>query len=325
LQSAMSARGHSATAEPTDHGLIVRIVHQQRPVRPDVLERQLDAELGERKLLLSARERDVLEQHLEKEIAANLQRMIKDTDERVAAMNRELARRPTSTGVRYRLVWQPLPEDAEGGVPGLGEARKRLLRTSADAWSPDDRRQVGEFLQRRIGAQTSEDSHATMYESLARALDYRRWHQFRVQRYQDGQWRPLTGPASSGERALGLTVPLFAACSAHYESASPHAPRLVLLDEAFAGIDDEARASCMALIREFDLDFVMTSEREWGCYPDLPGLSICQLVRREGVDAVFVSRWTWDGHARRASDEPIRRFPAVADESAAEAEQAELR
>jgi uncharacterized protein YPO0396 len=102
---------------------------------------------------------------------------------------------------------------------------------------------------------------------------------------------------------------LFAAASSHYESADPNAPRLVLLDEAFAGVDDEARANCMALIREFDLDFVMTSEREWGCYPDLPGLSICQLARREGVDAVHVSRWTWDGRVRRADDRHPPRFP----------------
>ncbi|NJO12177.1 MAG: hypothetical protein HC872_00425, partial [Gammaproteobacteria bacterium] len=82
--------------------------------------------------------------------------------------------------------------------------------------------------------------------------------------------------------------------------------------EAFAGIDDEARASCMALIREFDLDFVMTSEREWGCYPALPGLSICQLVRREGMDAVYVSRWSWDGRVRCEEPDPARRFPETA-------------
>jgi uncharacterized protein (TIGR02680 family) len=309
LQNAMSAHGHSATAEPTDHGLVVRIVHQQRPVRPDVLERRLDAELAERKLVLSARERAVLEEHLEKEVAASLQRMIQDAERRVAAINYELARRPTSTGVRYRLVWQPLPEDAEDGVPGLAEARKRLLKTSVDAWSVDDRLQVGNFLHRRIAAVAARDEDATLFESLSRALDYRCWHRFSVQRYQDGQWRPLSGPASSGERALGLTVPLFAAASAHYESADPRAPRLVLLDEAFAGIDDEARASCMALIREFDLDFVMTSEREWGCYAELPGLAICQLVRREGMDAVFVSRWTWDGRVRRPIEDTVRRFP----------------
>ena len=111
---------------------------------------------------------------------------------------------------------------------------------------------------------------------------------------------------------MGLTVPLFAAASSHYEGAHAYAPRLVLLDEAFAGIDDEARANCMALIREFDLDFVMTSEREWGCYPELPGLSICQLTRREGMDAVLVTRWSWDGRERRAQPHSVQRFPEEA-------------
>lgn len=309
LQSTMSTQGHSATAEPSDHGLIVRIVFQQRPERPDVLEQRLSAELAEQRLILSAQERSLLEEHLEKEVAANLQRMIRETEERVAAINAELHKRPTSTGMRYRLTWSPLPESNENAVPGLAVARKRLLNTNADAWSAQDRRQVGEFLRARIDAERQPDERGTLFETLSRALDYRRWHAFGVERNQDRQWRPLSGPASSGERALGLTVPLFAAASSHYESSDPRAPRLVLLDEAFAGIDDEARASCMGLIREFDLDFVMTSEREWGCYAELPGLSICQLVRREGMDAVFVSRWTWDGCERRADDDPVRRYP----------------
>lgn len=312
LQSTMSTQGHSATAEPSDHGLVVRIVYQQRPERPDVLEQRLDGELAEQRLILSSQERTLLEEHLEKEVAANLQRMIRDTEERVASINAELYKRPTSTGMRYRLVWSPLPENDENAVPGLAIARKRLLNTSADAWSSQDRQQVGEFLRARINAERQRDDRGTLFETLARALDYRRWHHFSVERNQDRQWRPLSGPASSGERALGLTVPLFAAASSHYESSDPRAPRLVLLDEAFAGIDDEARAACMALIREFDLDFVMTSEREWGCYAELPGLSICQLVRREGVDAVFVSRWTWDGRERRSEKDAVRRFPDTA-------------
>lgn len=313
LQSTMSTQGHSATAEPSDHGLIVRIVYQQRPERPDALEQRLETELAEQRLILSAQERSLLEEHLEKEIAANMQRMIRDTEERVTAINAELETRPTSTGMRYRLVWQPLPESDENAVPGLAIARRRLLNTSADAWSAQDRQHVGEFLQARINAERQREERGTLFESLTRALDYRRWHHFTVERNQDKQWKPLSGPASSGERALGLTVPLFAAASSHYESSDVHAPRLVLLDEAFAGIDDEARASCMGLIREFDLDFVMTSEREWGCYAEIPGLNICQLVRREGMDAVFVSRWTWDGRERRAETDPVRRFPETAD------------
>jgi uncharacterized protein YPO0396 len=162
-------------------------------------------------------------------------------------------------------------------------------------------------LRARIEAERRHDDASPLLEHLARALDYRAWHRFRVKRWHDGAFRALSGPASSGERALGLTVPLFAAASSYYESAdSELAPRLVLLDEAFVGIDDEARSHCMALIREFDLDFVMTSEREWGCYATLPGVSICQIIRREGIDAVYVSRWTWDGHARTQAPELSR-------------------
>jgi hypothetical protein len=104
-------------------------------------------------------------------------------------------------------------------------------------------------------------------------------------------------------------VPLFAAVASFYsQSGYPHAPRLVLLDEVFAGIDDAARAHCMGLIREFDLDFVVTSEREWGCYAELPGVSICHLQRHQDIDAVHVSRWTWDGRAKQRESDPDRRF-----------------
>jgi uncharacterized protein (TIGR02680 family) len=313
LTQAMSAQGHQAQAETSDYGLIVQIVYQNRPERPDVLERRLETEIAQRKEILTARERTVLENHLQAEVAAGLQRLLQDAERRVQTINAELGRRATSTGVRFKLEWQPLPEGEEGAPLGLVAARSRLLNTAADAWSVEDRRLVGEFLQNRIAVERSRDDGGVLLDHLSRALDYRRWHRFRVKRYQDGAWRPLSGPASSGERALGLTVPLFAAASSHYASAEyPYAPRLVLLDEAFAGIDDEARAHCMALIREFDLDFVMTSEREWGCYAELPGLAICNLVRREGVDAVFVSRWSWDGRARREEADPSRRFPEPA-------------
>jgi uncharacterized protein YPO0396 len=256
----------------------------------------LSDDVAQRSELLSAKEREILENHLQAEIAAEIQHLMRAADKQVVSINDELHKRPTSTGVRYRLQWQPLSIE-EGAPVGLEIARERLLNTSSDLWSADDRRAVGTMLQQQIAmerARAEADpvvSGLSLMDQLARALDYRRWHRFRVQRQQDGQWRRLSGPASSGERALGLTVPLFAAISSFYgRGGSPHAPRLMLLDEAFAGIDDAARAHCMGLIREFDLDFVITSEREWACYAELPGVSICQLQRREGVEAVFVSR-----------------------------------
>ncbi|AMN45537.1 hypothetical protein ACG33_00150 [Steroidobacter denitrificans] len=315
LQRALTALGHQAVSEPNDWGFTVHIQYQNRAERPDTLTALLAEDIAQRSELLSAREREVLENHLQAEIAAEIQRLMRAADERVSAINEELRKRPTSTGVRYRLKWEPLSAE-EGAPAGLDVARERLLNTSADLWSAEDRRAIGSLLQQRIAAERAradaEVSGGSLAEQLARALDYRYWHRFAVQRLQDGQWRKLSGPASSGERALGLTVPLFAAIASFYgHGASRLAPRLMLLDEAFAGIDDAARAHCMGLIREFDLDFVITSEREWACYAELPGVAICQLQRREGVDAVFVSRWIWDGRARRVKNDPDRRFPPV--------------
>lgn len=313
LQRALSALGHQAVGDTSDWGLVVHIVYQNRPERPDRLSAHLGGEIAQRTELLTAKEREVLENHLQAEIATEIQRLLQNAEKQRDAINKELQKRPTSTGVRFRLVWQPLSEE-EGAPVGLEAARKRLLNTSADLWSADDRSVVGAMLQQCIMAERERadsvgGAGGSLHEQLASALDYRRWHRFRVERWQEGSWRKLSGPASSGERALGLTVPLFAAVASFYSQGSfPFAPRLMLLDEAFAGIDDAARAHCMGLIREFDLDFVLTSEREWACYAELPGVAICQLQRREGVDAVFVSRWTWDGRARTRDSDPNRRF-----------------
>ena len=54
----------------------------------------------------------------------------------------------------------------------------------------------------------------------------------------------------------------------------------------------------------------MTSEREWGCYPQVPGLAIAQLSRVDEIAAVLVTRWEWDGHQRTRvpeTDVPVQR------------------
>ena len=78
-----------------------------------------------------------------------------------------------------------------------------------------------------------------------------------------------------------------------------------MLDEAFAGVDDDSRAKCFGLLTAFDLDVVMTSEREWGCYREVPGLAIAQLARMDGIPAVLVSHWEWDGATRTQVERPV--------------------
>jgi hypothetical protein len=214
-------------------------------------------------------------------------------------MNAELEERPTSTGMRLRLVWRPWRK----APAGLAQVRERL-RQSADAWTVEDRAAVGEFLQAEIARRQADDTAGSWLEVLTAALDYRAWHEFGIERHQHGKWVPATGPASGGERVLAVSVPLFAAASSHYATAAPHAPRLVTLDEAFAGVDDDSRAKCLGLLHAFDLDVVMTSEREWACYPQVPGIAIAQLSRVDEIPAVLVTRWEWDGAERMRGTEP---------------------
>ncbi len=309
LADTLSLHGNSASARLLDDGVVVDVIFQGRPSTVPELETALAAEVGERRRLLDEREREILENHLVNEVASTLQELISAAEAQVAQMNGELDSRPTSTGMRLRLGWRP----REDGPVGLVAARERLLRQTSDAWSAADRTAVGEFLQARIAEVRAAEPTGTWLEHLTEALDYRSWHRFVIQRHQNGQWRSATGPASGGERVLAASVPLFAAASAHYASAgNPHAPRLVTLDEAFAGVDDNARAKYLGLLAAFDLDVVMTSEREWGCYPEVPGLAIAQLSRTEDVAAVLVTGWEWDGRHKVQVARPVPDIPVDA-------------
>jgi uncharacterized protein (TIGR02680 family) len=298
LADAMARHGHSAGLTLSEGVIVVDVVFQGHSHDVPGLAAALGSEAEQRARLLSAREREILENHLLNEVAGTLHELITAAEAEVRAMNDELESRPTSTGMKLRLIWQ----QARDAPDGLDQVRHKLRQT-IDAWSAADRTTVGSFLQQRIATEHAGNPAAGWAEALTAALDYRRWHEFVIQRYQDGQWRPATGPASGGERALVASVPLFAAASAYYKSAgNPHAPRLIALDEAFAGVDDDSRAKCLGLLATFDMDVVMTSEREWGCYPQVPGLAICQLARHDGVDAVLVTPWRWDGRERRPAD-----------------------
>ncbi|MFD5244594.1 TIGR02680 family protein [Amycolatopsis sp. NPDC058340] len=308
LTDALSRHGHSVGMTVRGGIIVVDVLFQGRTQDIPTLVTALEMENEQRANLLSAKEREILENHLINEVAGTLQELIVNAEDQVRSINTDLEARPTSTGMRLRLQWRT----ARTAPDGLDRVRDRLLRQTADAWSTEDRTAVGGFLQEQINREHAEDAAGGWVEQLTRALDYRSWHEFAIQRYQDGQWRSATGPASGGERVLAAPVPLFAAASSFYSSsANPHTPRLVALDEAFAGVDDDSRAKCLGLLAAFDLDVVMTSEREWGCYPQVPGLAIAQLARRDGLDAVLVTPWRWDGRERVQEERPLPYVPSA--------------
>jgi uncharacterized protein (TIGR02680 family) len=303
LQTSLGTHGHQPQMEYADDSLVaIACPFHGRPLRLSQLQTALADEIATQERLLTEREREAIDNHLIGEVATTLQDLIRDAEAKVAAMNEEITRCSTSTGLTMRLRWEPRTEEVPEGLP---EARELLLADS-ELWSPEERKQLGQFLHGLIKDARAANPLGVWTDHLRQALDYRAWHNFAVERRQNDKWEKLTkrryGTGSGGEKALMLTVPQMAAAAAHYRSGASHAPRLILLDEVFVGIDSKVRAKCMGLLEAFDLDFVMTSEREWGAYPTIGGLAIYQLTTRPGIDAIATTRWVWNGQQRIMAD-----------------------
>ena len=163
---------------------------------PTELAALLAEEISYRERVLTEQQRRVIENHLINDVGEPPAAAHQRRQTQVAHMNSELRDRPTSTGMMLRLRWEVRLD----GPAGLAQARSRLLRQDYELWSTADREAVGDFLNRQIEAARAEDEHATWAELLGRALDYRHWHRFLIDRQQDGQWRSPPAPrrAASG-------------------------------------------------------------------------------------------------------------------------------
>jgi len=303
LQTSLRAHNQMPEASMIDGLFVVTIAFQGRPCTIAELRGHLVIIIQERQELLDAREREVLENYLIDEVAEHLHDRLHHALQWKEEINQELRERPMSTGMTLRFTWEPMADLS----PAFAEAR-RLLLSARGTWSPTERSAVGGFLQQQIKAVRAANETGTWRDHLAEAFDYRKWHQFGIERRQDGVWKRLTrrthGTGSGGEKAVALTLPQLAAAAAHYRTADPSAPRLILLDEVFVGVDKNMRAKCMDLLQAFDLDVVMTSESEWACYPTVPAIAIYQLAARDGIDAVHATRWVWNGQQRVRDDAP---------------------
>lgn len=265
---------------------------------------ELEAELVARTTLLGEQESGLLEQFLSGEAHDHLASRLRQAKALVDRMNQALESRTTAAGAQVRLAWGL--DDA--GEQADARAAVPLFFVSGHLLSESNRRSLRQFLERRLAQARDAASERSMQERLLEVLDYRRWHRFQVEHREPGRpWTALTrkahGAGSGGKKAVMLHLPLFAAASAFYDSAGPTAPRLVALDEAFAGIDRPTRGRLMGLLAEFDLDFLMTSFEEWGFYAELDGLSTYHLSRAPGHRGVHAEWFVWDGKERTLVEE----------------------
>jgi uncharacterized protein (TIGR02680 family) len=261
----------------------------------------LNEQIQRRRETLSADEREVIEQHLLAEVGNHLGDRVHAAWTHLRRMNDQLAQHGTRSGVTLHLDWEPNPDAGSGATEAL-----KLLRNQVHLLDARERATLAAFLADRVRAAREDAEGADAVERMASALDYRRWHRFVVIRRTNRREERFTsrtqGHGSGGEQAKLAHLPLFAATAGYYASAAPTCPRLLVLDEAFVGIDDEQRADCMGMLVELGLDLVLTNYNEWGCYPQVPSVAIYHLERTEGELGVAALRFVWDGRSRREDD-----------------------
>ena len=245
-------------------------------------------------------EEEAFERHLLGELAGHLSRQIDEARALIATMNDVLKDVTTSAGLGVRLDWDLAPDagaDIEAVVP--------LLATPPEERSRVQTTRLRDALRRCIEAIRRLDPTATGGAQLRAALDYRSWFTFTVYVTDAaGDERRLghRTALSQGEQRVVAYLVLFAAAAAHFDALAaraPWAPRLILLDDAFAKVDEPTHGRLLGLLVELDLDFVLTSERVWGCFASVPSLNIYECLRDPNVPGIATLHFTWDGSRRR--------------------------
>jgi hypothetical protein len=135
---------------------------------------------------------------------------------------------------------------------------------------------------------------------LNQVLDYRQWRTFKFSLHRPGGsvealTRARHSQLSGGEQSVSLHLPLFAAANALFGSARPTAPRMLGLDEAFAGVDDNGRRELTGLATEFDLDLFMTGYDLWATHPQVPGAAHYDLSHSATDATVAAILLVWNG------------------------------
>jgi uncharacterized protein (TIGR02680 family) len=290
-------------AEISEQGRIsiLSLRDRTRPQRPSVLLSEMVEIITEQENLLSEKDRELFEEIILRSVGKSIRQRIQRAELWLKTMNRLMAERDTSSGLKLQLQWVPKAAQSEQELNS--DELVSLLRRDAHLLHDEEvERLVGHFRSRiQWAKQGAAEERETLRKHIYDMLDYRSWFQFslRYKKGEEAQYRELTDSRfnvlSGGEKAMSMYIPLFAATYSRYADASPDAPKIISLDEAFAGVDDENIRDLFGLLSEMDFDYMMTSQVLWGCYDTVPKLGICEIYRPKDADYVTLFRYRWNG------------------------------
>lgn len=289
--------------EEGDRIFIESLRDRNQPWTPYMLLGELIRMEEEQRLLIDEKDRELYEQILIHSVGRAIKDKINRAEQWVAIMNRFMEERKTSSGLILSLEWTPRAARNERELDT--EKLVRLLRKDPNTLLNEELEQMVEHFRSRIRwAKEDVEEGESLRKWIQELLDYRGWFTFTLY-YRKGSQprRELTDSRfnvlSGGEKAMAMYIPLFAATDSRYKDSRESAPRIISLDEAFAGVDDENMRDMFGLLTDMKFDYMMTSQVLWGCYDTVPSLSIYEIYRPLDVDFVTLISYYWNGYQRK--------------------------
>lgn len=292
--------------------LIASMRDRQHPAAPAVLKAELVEMEEEQQRLLNEKDRELYEQIIIHSVGKAIRHKIYRAESWVKQMNRLMDERKTSSGLNLSLQWEPRSARNERELDTYQLVT--LLKKDPELLREDEIEQmISHFRSRIRWAKQEAEEQDTLRKWITELLDYRSWFDFTLYyKKGDGPRRQLTDSRfnvlSGGEKAMSMYIPLFAATYSRYSDSRPDSPKIISLDEAFAGVDEENMRDMFKLLTDMGFDYMMTSQVLWGCYDTVPSVSIYEILRYNDADYVTLIRYHWDGHMRRMiteEEEPV--------------------
>ena len=269
------------------------------------LKKYIEESIEETKNLVDDEDRHLFEEILIGAVGRKIRERIYFAKDWVESMNKLMKSLNTSSGLSFSLNWKPklATDESEIDTKEIVD----ILNSDAALLKQSDIKKVVTHFRSKFAKAEKEfaEKNATIpfYSIIKEALDYRKWFEFQFMFKKSGeQSRELTNNAfyklSGGEKAMAMYIPLFASVCARYQSAKKDCLRIISLDEAFAGVDDNNIRDMFRILTELDLEFVINSQVLWGEYDTVPSLSICELISDVNLKVVSVMRYHWNGEKR---------------------------
>jgi Putative exonuclease SbcCD, C subunit len=297
LQTQLPAAGLDHRPEwTTDDGVIVVRVADEQGLSPVAhFAERISGERADQEQLLSDAERRILEDALLTQLARQIHQRTVESRDLVKSMDAQMRARRMSSGLTVGVGWQ-LADDLDADQrEACGLLERDPARLNATQLAT-----LRRHFATRIKSARAMSPDLPYRDLLAQVLDYRRWRTFNFTLHRPGGvienlTRARHSQLSGGEQSVSLHLPLFAAANALFSSARPTAPRLLGLDEAFAGVDENGRRELMGLAGEFDLDLFMTGFDLWATHPQIRGAAHYDLSHSAAESTVAAVFLAWNG------------------------------